>query len=276
MVRRLPSALRTSALSISVLCAVSVSLVTACGGGDSVSATIKDNTPASGSAAKVTGTPNDASAAPSLTMPVSRFALSLDDLGAAFITNVPDTYLLDIESYGKTRIFPTPEEGKTMLKQWGYQGGYETSFRPEGGDVAVLNGAYYIYVETHLFGSADNAKKAFDYFDAKLKASGATLVEAAQLGNQSSAVKAPGGKIRNSSVDSVDHRLMFRRGNLVVIVRTLGADPFMKTDTVRELAQTMDQKALGKTPATEPTPTSNFTPASGPKAVPTATATAKK
>ena len=227
MVRRLSSALRNPALSASVLFAVSVSLTTACGGSDSVSATIKNPTAASGSTAKVTGTPNDAGTAPTMAMPVSRFALSLDDLGNAFITNVPDTYVLDIDSYGKTRIFPTPEEGKAMLKQWGYLGGYETSFRPEGGDVAVLNGSYYIYVEAHLFGSADNAKKAFEYFDGKLKAAGVTPVEAAQLGNQSSAVKLAGGKIRNSSVDSVDHRFMFRRGNLVVIVRTLGADPFM-------------------------------------------------
>ena len=272
MVRRLSRALRTSALSASVLCVVSVSLVTGCSGRDGVSATIKNNTPASGSAVKATGTPNDPGAAPAMTMPASRFALSLDDLGAAFITNVPDTYVLNIESYGKTRIFPTPEEGKTMLKQWGYQGGYETSFRPEGGDVAVLNGAYYVYVETHLFESADSAKKAFDYFEAKLKAPGVTNVEAAQLGNQSIAVKAPGGKIRNSSVDSIDHRFVFRRGNLVAIVRTLGADPFMKVETVRGLAVIMDQKALGKAAATEPTPTSNFTPSSGPKAVPTATA----
>lgn len=273
MVRRLSRALRTSAVSASVLCAVSVSLVTACGGGDSVGATVKDNTPSSGSAATLTGTPNDPGATPVMTMPVSRFALSLTDLGTAFITNVPDTYVLDIESYGKTRIFPTPEEGKTMLKQWGYQGGYETSFRPEGGDVAVLNGAYFVYVETHLFGSADSAKKAFEYFDAKLKVPGVTNVDAAQLGNQSTAVKALGGKIRNSSVDSIDHRFMFRRGNLVVVVRTLGADPFMKVEIVRDLAEMMDQKALGKATATEPTPTSNFTPSSGPKAVSTATAT---
>jgi hypothetical protein len=242
-------------------------MVTACGGGTSVGKTIQKQTPgANGSTAAVSAnaTPNDAKSAPTLTMPVSRFAVGLDDLGNAFITNVDETYVLDVKSYGGSMAFTSPADGEKMLTDWGYKGGYETGFRPEGGDTAVLNGAYNINIETHLFASDDGAKKAFDYFDCRLKTSGQQPLDAAQVGNQSEGWKFAGGKIKNSSESAVDHRFMFRRGNLVVIVRTLGAEAFMTISQAHDIAWMVDQKALGKAKAVEPTPTSNFTPSSGP------------
>jgi hypothetical protein len=270
MVRRLSNVLRNSALSVSVLCAcvaITAPLLAACGGDGAVGKTIQKNTPAPGAstaAVSADATPNDAKTAPTLTMPVSRFTVGLDDLGNAFITNVDETYVLDVKSYGGSMAFSSAAEGQKMLTDWGYKGGYETGFRPEGGDTAVLNGAYNVYIEAHLFSSDDGAKKAFDYFDSRLKTSGQQPLDAAQVGNQSEGWKFAGGKIKNSSESAADHRFMFRRGNLVVIVKTLGADAFMGIGQAHDIAWMVDQKALGKAKAIEPTPTSNFTPSSGP------------
>ncbi len=272
MVRRLSTALRSSALSASVLCAfafATVPLLSACGGDATVKAG-SSTVPAPGSASAG----NDAKASPTLKMPVSRFAIDLNDLGNAFITNVPDTYVLDAAQYGHA-LTPQSDDGETMLKDWGYEGGYETSFRPEGESKAVLQqGAYYVTVETHLFKSDTGAKKMYDYFVGYLK--GATSpIPADQLGNESSGYKFLSGTITNSTVRAADHRFIFRRGNLVAIVKTLGADPSMEAaggvKTVRALAQIVDDKATGKRNAIAPTPTSNFTPSSGiPSASPSA------
>lgn len=241
-------------------------MVSACGSGSGVAKTVqKTAVGASGTAGVAAdATPNDAKSAPALTMPVSRFAVGLTDLGNAFITNVDQTYVLDVKSYSRSMAFTTPADGERMLTDWGYKGGYETGFRPEGGDTAVLNGAYNINIETHLFSNEGGAKKAFDYFDGRLKASGQQPVDAAQVGNESEGWKFSGGKIKDSSESAADHRFMFRRGNLVVIVRTLGAAAFMTIGQAHDIAWIVDQKALGKTQAIEPTPTSNFTPSSGP------------
>ncbi|MEO9256306.1 MAG: hypothetical protein ABI305_12230 [Tepidiformaceae bacterium] len=275
MVRRLSNVLRHTALSASVLCAsvvIAVPVLSACGGDSGVAKTIQNTTPgANGTAgASADATPNDAKSAPTLTMPVSRFAVGLDDLGNAFITNVDETYVLNVKSYAASMAFTSPAEGEKLLTEWGYKGGYETGFRPEGGDTAVLNGAYNVNIETDLFASEDGAKKAYDYFDSRLKTSGQQPVEVAQVGNQSEGWKFAGGKIKDSSESAADHRFMFRRGNLVVIVRTLGADAFMTIGQAHDIAWLVDQKALGKAKAIEPTPTSNFTPSSG-AGVPTVT-----
>lgn len=272
MVRRLSTALRSSALSASVLCAfalAAIPLLSACGGDATVKAG-NSTASASGSASAA----NDTKNSPTLKMPVSRFAIDLNDLGSAFITNVPDTYVLDATQYGHA-LTPQSEDGVNMLKDWGYEGGYETAFRPEGESKAVLQqGAYYVTVETHLFQSDTGAKKMYDYFVGYLK--GATPPVASEpLGNESSGYKFLSGTITNSTVRAADHRFIFRRGNLVTIVKTLGADPSMEASggikTVRALAQIVDDKATGKRNAIEPTPTSNFTPSSGiPNASPAA------
>jgi hypothetical protein len=187
------------------------------------------------------------------------YSISQDDLGPGYITDIPATFVLDVQNYGKTATFSSEQEGQDLLTKWGYLGGYETGYSPEGRDVAVLNGAYYIKVEVHLFKDETGAKKAFDYFENRLRqAQSAQPVTAAQLGNQSSAWRTVFGKVPNSSVDAAYHRIVFRRGNLVSVVLTYGADPFMKVDTVRSLAVMVDQKALGEKTATEPTPVSSF------------------
>jgi hypothetical protein len=271
MVRRSIRALGAPVLCISVL----GGLLAGCGGGSQASATtVPGGSPTSGAPAAA----NDASTAPTLTMPASRFAISLDDLGTAFITDVPDTFVLNATNYGTSKTFADGDNGEKLLNDWGYLGGYETSFRPEGSDKAILsNGAYQLAIETHLFKDESGAKKAYDYFDGRLKAGAAQPVNAPQLGNKSSAWKLVQGKIGTSTVDAAYHRFMFRRGNLVTVVMTYGADPFMSVTTVRDLARIVDAKALGQKDAVEPTPTGNYvTPTPSPKQSPSPAATASR
>lgn len=274
MVRRLPRAFAAPALAVSLLV---VPFVAGCGGSDnSAKANDDANTPAGPSAASTSSSPNDASKAPILTMPASRFAISLDDLGLSFITNVPETFVLNAENYGGSKTFTSPEEGKQLLSKWEYLGGYETGFRPEGGEKAILQGSYYINIETHLFKSEEGAKSAYDYFEGRLKSAGAAQpVNAEQLGNKSSAWKLVSGKVAGSTIDAAYHRFLFRRGNLVTVIQTYGADSFMTTGTARGLAAIVDAKALGTKQAIEPTPTSNFqTPTPEPKKSPSPAASA--
>jgi hypothetical protein len=208
-------------------------------------------------------------------MPVSRFVPTLQDLDPSqFITNPDQVFVLDASSYSKATIFKGMD-GAGMLKQWGYLGGYEAGWRPEdtaagSTDKAVLQGSYYINVEAHLFSNSDGAHKMYDFFAKNLGSQG-TEVQVATLGNQSQVWSFPQGIITGSNQPSIDHRMLFRRGNLVVVVRTLGAQSLMSGAQVRGIAQMIDDKALGKREAVQPTPVSNFTPNAGNQSSPTAT-----
>lgn len=247
---RLARRLRAYAL---IACALLVPVIAACGGGGDAAS------PETG-ATKAAAT-NDSSTSPALTMPVSRFAVSQDDLGINFLVDIPATFNVTAEEYAKGSSFATPADGMALLKQWGYLGGYETGYTPEGREKAVLNGAYYSKVETHLFKDEEGAKKAFAYFEARLKATtGNQPSTASPVGNESAAFHRLSGKVPGSSVTAIYHQYLIRRGNLVAAVLTYGADGFMKIEAARELASIIDQKALGKANAVEPTPTSNYTP----------------
>ena len=253
---RLPRPVRAA-----LFCAFAAALtpvMVACGGSDGVAATTTADPSRSST--------NDGSAAPTLAMPVSRFAVSQDDLGIDFIVDIPATLQLTADDYAKAPVFPSVQEGQSLLKQWGYLGGYETGYTPEGREKAVLQGGFYSKVETHLFNDAEGAKKAFERFSSYLKATPGNQPQTAQaVGNQSVAFQRIEGKVPNSSVSSVFHYFLFRRGNLVSVVFTYGADGFMKIDTARNMANMVDQKALGKTQAIEPTPSTNYTPLATPK-----------
>ncbi|MCK6563384.1 MAG: hypothetical protein HUU14_08105 [Dehalococcoidia bacterium] len=251
MVRRLALAL--------CACTLIASIAVACGDDDAAPPSDGGENPATPGKASST---SDARSEPMLTMPASRFAISVDDMGtdpstgnAAYMTDLKATYVLDAASYGKTSIFPSPAEGEKTLKQWGYLGGYETGLIPEGRDTAVLNGAFYVNVEVHLFSSVDGAKKAFDHFESRLRDSGrGQFVPSQGVGSKSSTWTLTEGYVGTSTVGRVYHQTVFRRGNLVAVVLTSGAEGFMKVDTARTMAGIIDQKALGQKQAVEPTP----------------------
>jgi hypothetical protein len=203
------------------------------------------------------------SSAPTLTQPVSRFAISLEDLvpkttggdtGGGYLTDIQSTFKLDIRSYAGTRSFDSAAEGESLLTKWNYTGGYETGFEPETRLQGVLNGAYYINVEVHLFQGEDGSRALYKHFEDRLSKSGSKKVTAPPVGNESSAWKLVTGKVNDSSIDAAYHRIVFRRGNLVAVVQTWGSDPLMTVDTVRQLSALVDDKAMGKSPAIEPTP----------------------
>lgn len=203
---------------------------------------------------------NDPGPEPSLDGPASKFSISQLDLDSGYITDVPGTYVLDALNYGQTKIFATPEEGQQLLSEWGYVGGYETGYTPEGRERAVLQGAHYFWVETHLFEDGQGASAAYDFFEEQLRASGSDAVTFPGVGNESTAWLRLGEKVYGSTVDSAFHRVVFRRGNLVAIVATWGAEPFMNVQAATALGRIVDEKALGERDAPEPTPTSNYTP----------------
>jgi len=228
----------------------------ACGGGDGDGG--DDDTGGAAAAATATPFPNDTSRSPLLEMPASRFSISQDDLGPGYITDIDFTWKLDGDSYGRTKTFPSPEEGWRLLAEWGYLGGYETSYSPEGYSRAVLEGAFTVAVETHLFATEEGAKSAYQYFEQRLSESVSQPITAFALGNESSAWRAVNTSegIAGSSVAAELHRYLVRRGNLLAMVVTYGAEPFMDVEPVYRLAHVVDSKATGELEAVEPTPVS--------------------
>lgn len=241
-------------LAILTFAAVFLSIAVACGGDDS----------GDPGGQGPTGTPyqNDSAMEPDLTMPVSRFSIAQPDLGSGYITDIEDTYVLDATgengrySYADTKTFTSPDEGQRLLQQWGYLGGYETGYTPEGYTRAVLQGAYYIKVETHLFADSDGAHEAYLYFHDRLQKSTSEPVSVEAIGNEASGWRLVRDKIAGSSVNGEFHQYLFRRGNLLAVVLTWGAEPFMNIDSVYQLAHIIDAKATGKVEAIEPTPVS--------------------
>ena len=251
MPRRLLLALCAAILAIPVF--------SACGDG---AASDGGDAPAVSGTASPAGSENPGTS-PKLDGPASKYSVSLDDLGANWITDIPATYVLKVENYAATRTFTSADEGRRLLNEWGYQSGYETGYSPEGRDAAVLNGAFYIHVESHLFAGEAGAKAAMAHFESRIKGTGAGPISVLPVGNESAAYTVTFGTIGKSKVNAVYHHVIFRRGNLVTVVLTKGAEGFMKVEGARELALLADQKALGQKPAIEPTPTSNYTPAAG-------------
>ncbi|MCX7617960.1 hypothetical protein [Tepidiforma sp.] len=218
--------------------------------------------PAGGSTATVEVT--NPGVSPDLSPPASKYVIRVEDLGTNWITDIPATVVVDAAGYAQTKVFPSQAEGEKLLSQWGYEGGYQTGYSPEGRDTAVLNGAYYIRTECHLFAQEAGAKQAYDYFNRFAAAQpGMAPVTMTRVGNQSAAYVMTLGTIGKSSVNAVYHQVLFQRGNLVCVVLTKGAEPFMKVDAARELALISDKKALGQLDAPEPTPTSNYNPSAG-------------
>lgn len=227
-------------------------LLVACGGDDD------DDDAAPGAPSTATPFPNDPGHSPQIEMPASRFSISQEDLGPGYVTQITHTWNLNSDNYGRTGTFASAAEGWRLLNEWGYLGGYETGYTPEGGTRAVLQGAYNIAVETHLFESEEGAILAYDYIEKRLADSVSAPVSAYDVGNQSSAWVAVDSQegIGGSSVAGEYHRYVFRRGNLVAVVLTWGAEPFMDVTPVYQLAHVIDSKATGEREAVEPTPVS--------------------
>ncbi len=233
---------------------LAVSLLGAACGGDDDAGAIGGSTTTPGSGGSTTTT-----STPVLASPASKYSLLQDDLGRGYITDIRGTVVLDLKSYAATPVFKTPVEGEKQLTEWGYLDGYQTAVEPEGREEATLTGAYAIVMETHLFKDAAGAKKFYDYLQT-VRNKQSSVLQAQAVGDESLVAYLTSGKIQGSTVDRAIHQVYFRRGNLVGVVKTIGAAPFMKPEYVTAAAKMMDDKALGSRPAPSPTPTSNYTP----------------
>ena len=243
-----------------------VPLIASCGDDDDADAASATASPTtSGQTGSTTGASNGAS--PTLSRPASQFSVSIDDIGIAWLTDIANTFVIDAATYGKQpMLFGNETEGNKLLTEWGYVEGYETAYIPEGRDTAVLKGSYYIKVETHLFKDAEGAGEAFKYFTQYASTSGASPVNIEPVGNSSVAFATSYGKIGGTNVNALYHQIVFRRGNVITIILTKGAQGFMKVDSAWDLAVIADEKLIGERPAVEPTPTSGYkTPTPAPK-----------
>lgn len=255
---------RTFALGL-FACFLIVPAVVACGDDDD-DAAMPDAT-AAGTATPTTESTNP-STAPLLEGPASKYAIAVEDLveamGAVWITSLNSVFVLTMENYPGTRTFSSENEGRTILEGWRWLGGYETGYWPEGGDTAVLNGGFYVNQECHIFEDEAGAKEAFKWMVSRAQQlPGQSPVTMDPIGNESAAFVASVGNVGNSPVIATYHQVIFRRGNVVSVVVTKGAQGFMQVETARALSLFTDEKALGQKAAVEPTPITNYTPAAG-------------
>ncbi len=107
---------------------------------------------------------------PMLQSPVNRYTVTLDDTGISFLTDPASPFTLTLDGFAATDKFKDRQTGRDLLTQWGYLEGYEADLVPEGRENAVLNGAVYVTLESHLFSSIEGAKQAYTYFDVAMKA----------------------------------------------------------------------------------------------------------
>ncbi len=205
----------------------------------------------------------DTQAEPTLDQPPVTYALTADDLEEAtsgastFAADANRTFVLDATNYGKV---VSASGGAAMLTSWGYLGGYETVFVPEGRDEALLDGAYYAVLEVHLFATPPGAAMAYHHFVEKLQTTPARRMEMHAVGNESTAWTMTSGKLGNSDRARVHSSVLFRRGNLVAVILVIGAEDHVNAGTMETLATIVDARALGRSRADQAAPLATQTP----------------
>jgi hypothetical protein len=206
---------------------------------------------------------------PLLDGPASKFVASEQDIGEG-LQGVPDeSSVLTPATFADASLGPfrNIDEGRAKVQEWGYLEGQIGILQPDGLLAGVVQGRYYVRIETHLFGSIQGASDAFDWYNELYAGNDALTAEQAEpLANESASWKSIDGKVENSDLDRAYHRFIFRRGNLVAIVQTVGADTFMTIDPARDIAVIVDERALGNRAAPTPTPSGGTLP---PTPVPT-------
>lgn len=200
---------------------------------------------------------------PVLAGPAIKYAPSEEEIGGGIegVPNESTTITPDMYADPSFGPFKATDEGRQKVREWGYQEGYLGILQPDGLNAGLLEGRYFARVETHLFANVEGASNAYAWYaDLYQKAALSEPQDAAPLANQSSGWKIKQGKIDPANVDAAFHRFIFRRGNLVVIVQTTGADTFMTIDPARDIAVIVDERALGNRAAPTPTPSGGALP----------------
>jgi hypothetical protein len=201
---------------------------------------------------------------PRLEPPASRFVPALQDFPSDYEIYPPDTYALSPLGFaGTAGIFKTADEGEDAAERWGYIDGFTAAYQPRGLLAEVIRGRYFSTVSVYLFDNESGARDCYAAFvDFYTAFAGSESVPGVKgLANESSAWRYQLGNVGASDVPAVYHRFLFRRGNMVAVVQTYGADAVMTIDRAREVAVVVDDRALGNRPAPTPTPARSGTPA---------------
>jgi hypothetical protein len=187
--------------------------------------------------------------------PADQWTVLLGELPQNYQVDVSNTFAMTVSTFSSSYWFTSEQEGQDRSKEWKIADGYQVYFQPKGLAAEVLQGSFFLQVETYMFADTDGAKKAYAYFDNLMKTRGSSEpVTAKQLGNESAAYRIVGGTVGTSEMVGVYHRFNFRRGNTIVSVQTWGGQQYMNIDPAREVAVSIDNKLLGTRPAVEPTP----------------------
>lgn len=201
--------------------------------------------------------------APVLGGPAVKYAASQQEIGGGIQAVPNESANITPETYADPSIGPFKDIniGRDTVRQWGYKEGYLGVFQPDGLASGMLLGRFYVRLETHLFESTAGATNAFKWYsDLYNSASGVEKTDSNPLANESGSWRSVLGKIETSDLDRVYHRFVFRRGNMVSIVQTVGADTFMTIDPARDIAVIVDDRALGNRAAPTPTPSGGTLP----------------
>lgn len=197
---------------------------------------------------------------PNLPLSAARYAPALNELPGNYEDFPPDTYQFTLQLFAGAGPFDLSADGEALAGQWGYADGFQGVFRPDALLAGVLRGQYFITTETHLFNSIEGAKAAFQTYDTWYsKIPGSEKVEVRLVGNEAIAFRLDSDPILDSGVAGVFYRVIFRRGNLVGVAQTYGAEPYMNIDRARAVAEIIDGRALGRRVASEPTPPATAT-----------------
>lgn len=248
----------TSRFAVAVLFAA---LAAACGGsgGDATSTT--DVGQDAGLTPVVTQSTGGTEGGPSPVLfgPASRFVPSEEDLQGYYRADTSSALGVGKELYGQIGPFKNSATGQDLAAEWGYEEGFIVGFDPAGLLSAVVQGNYWVTTEAHIFQTVEGAEKAYKQYVSFYEGTeGVESQPLKGLGNESSAWRAIGDKLGSTDLDSVYHRFVMRRGNVIFQVETLGALPYMTPDAAREVAIIMDERALGERPAPTPTPSGSL------------------
>lgn len=204
--------------------------------------------------------------APVLSGPAVKYAAAQQEIGGGIQAVPNESANISAEMYADPKLGPFKDinVGREKVREWTYKEGYLGVFQPDGLASGVLQGRFYVRLETHLFDSVDGATKAFKWYAELYNGIEAVeKAEARELANESAAWRSVAGrygKIETSDLEGVQHRFVFRRGNMVGIVQTVGADTFMTIDPARDIAVIVDDRALGNRAAPTPTPSGGTLP----------------
>jgi hypothetical protein len=206
---------------------------------------------------------------PSVPGPASKYAPARTDLPGIFTVNVPETFTQNISTFASSYLFTAAQQGQDLGLQWKIIDGFKVSYDPDGLAAGVVKGGYYVVAEVYLFQDTAGAADAYAYMaDFFSRGPGAQKEDAKGLGNSSAGYSIVQGKVTGTDVAQVFHSFVFRRGNVVSVVRTTGAQPRMSIDRARDVAVIIDDRILGNraanAPTAIPTPKINVPPTAAP------------